>query len=127
MDGAGSEYQEIEKGKAFLRVYALLIDAAERRSLVEYMDVARIMGIDKPSQHMARTTGLMLGAISDREHACGRPMLSAVAVSSTNRQPSKGFFLLAEQNGRIRANASPEEQKAFWEAERDRVFEEWAS
>ena len=74
--GAGGAWQkEMECGKPFLRVYALLIRAAEERRLVTYGDVATIMGIGQRGGHMALMTGRMLGTIVERERSCGRPML----------------------------------------------------
>ena len=117
---------ELEKGKAYLRVYALLIEAARFRGTVTYSDIARIMGLPERGSWMGKMTGRMLGSISVRERSCGRPMISAVAVSSTNRQPGFGFFVLAEQFGEIAPDLGAQERIAFWEAERDRVYAEWS-
>ena len=119
-------HAEMRKGKAYLRVYALLIEAARFRGIVTYGDIAKIMGLPDRGSHMGLMTGRMLGAISVHERDCGRPMISAVVVSSTNRQPGPGFFGLAEQFGVIAPNLSRQERTAFWEAERDRVYGEWS-
>lgn len=127
MGSGATGYEDVERGKAFPRVYAMLVKAAEERGTVNYTEVARAMGIETPGHHMARMVGLMLGAITERERACGRPMLSAVAVATGNGQPGKGFYVLAEDLRLIPADASPSEQRAFWEAERSNVYEEWSS
>src|SRR5688572_18662696 len=92
---------EMEQSKDCIRVYRLLIGAAENRQTVTYGDVAAIMGLPPQGSHMGKVTGQILGAIVERERACGRPMLSAVAVSSTNGMPGLGFYGLAEDYGLI--------------------------
>jgi hypothetical protein len=116
----------VEQSKTYLRVYCLLIGAATERRLVYYSDVADLMGLSHAGQYTGQMTGRMLGTIVDREVALGRPMLSAVAVSVVTGHPGKGFYWLAEQKGLISEDASAHEQRAFWERERDRVFEAWA-
>lgn len=111
--------------KEFLRVYALLIGAAERRKNVTYKDIADIMHLPSSGHHMAQETGRMLGEISVREAECGRPMLSAVCVSSVSETPGEGFFALARQLGRLPVNAAAEHKQTFWKAERERVFQAW--
>jgi hypothetical protein len=49
-------------------------------------------------------------------------MLSAMTVNK-NDQPSKGFFDLARQLGKLAAD-DPAEQ-AFWESERRAVYKTW--
>ncbi len=125
MSEPSAEVQGILNSKSWVRVYALLTEAARYRGLVTYGQVAELMGLPPIGSNMARKTGMMLGLLVEREIACGRPMLSAVAVSSTNRQPGPGFFGIAEDQGRLKKDASAAEKRAFWEAERDRVYDEW--
>ncbi len=75
---------------------------------------------------MGRETERMLGAINHREHACGRPMLTAVVVSSVNKRPGSGFFGLAKQAGALPANATRDEERTFWNEELERLYEEWS-
>jgi len=72
-------------------VYALLIEAAEQQQTVTYGQIAEIMGLPPSGNHTGSMIGIMLGLIADNERECGRPMLSAVAVSSTNQVPGSGF------------------------------------
>ena len=104
-----------------MRILRLLIGAAENRQTVTYGDVAAIVGLPPQGSHMGRVTGQVLSAIVLREQACGRPMLAAVAVSSTNGLPGPGFFGLAEEQGLLSSTASTEERTAFWRAELERV------
>jgi hypothetical protein len=112
--------------KEFLRVYALLIAAAERRQSGGYVEVAEIMGVPRSGHYMSQETGQMLGEISRREHECGRPMLSAVVVRAQGRRPGPGFFKLARQLGRIPEDATDEELESFWRAEQEAVYAEWS-
>ncbi len=73
---------------------------------------------------MGRETERMLGAINHREHACGRPMLTAVVVSSVNKRPGPGFFGLAKQAGPLPDDATRDDERTFWEEELERVYEE---
>lgn len=116
----------LEQSKTYLRVYCLLIGAAQARQTVHYRDIADLMGLPHMGNYTGLMTGRMLGDIVTREQSLGRPMLSAVVVSSTNEQPGSGFYALAEQLGLIAPDASAQERKAFWERERDQVYEVWA-
>ena len=111
------EMSDMEKSKDFLRVYRLLIGAAENRRTVIYGDVAAIMDLPQSGHLMSMKTGQMLGAISNRERICGRPMLSAVAVSVTNREPGNGFYGVASYCDLISPDAANDEKRAFWNAE----------
>ncbi len=115
------------RSKAYPRVYALLIQAAEQRRTVTYGQIAEIMGLPPAGNLMGSMVGVMLGLVTETEHRCARPMLSAVVVSSTNQMPGSGFYGLAEANGSIPPGASNEDKRAFWQKERDRVYEEWSS
>jgi hypothetical protein len=131
MGGASASDREwsadnLERSKTYLRAYCLLIRAAESRSTVYYRDIADLMGLSHVGNYMGLMTGKLLGEIVEREHSFGRPMLSAVAVSSTTELPGSGFYGLAELLGLIPEGASTQEQRAFWERERDRVYEEWS-
>ena len=112
--------------KAYMRVYAMLIEAASQRKTLVYMDVALLMGITKPGSHMSNQTGQMLGEITMREHRYGRPMISAVTVSSTGHIPGAGFYGLARQLGLLPENATKEQENTFWKAQLEAVYAEWA-
>ncbi|HYP60159.1 MAG TPA: hypothetical protein VEQ36_06995, partial [Thermomicrobiales bacterium] len=99
----------------------------ENETTVTYPEIAQVMGLPGQGSNMGRLVGIMLGAISDRELQSGRPMLSAVAVSSTNRKPGPGFAGLAQQHGLLQADASESDKQTFWERERNKVYEEWRS
>jgi hypothetical protein len=107
----------------YMLVYAALINAAHTRTTVSYKEVATLLGIHQAGHHMAREVGIVLGEISDEEHQQGRPMLSAIAISTEGR-PSDGFFGLAADLGRLE-NESPEGKRQFWAAEKQAVYTTW--
>ena len=124
---AQSTSDRIEDGRPFLRVYGLLIRAAELHGTVTYPQIAELMGLPRQGSNTGRRIGEMLGAITDRERAAGRPMLSAVAVSSTNRKPGAGFASLAEQHGSLSPSATEAEKETYWRSELARVYKEWGT
>jgi len=107
----------------YMLVYCELIKAAQNRSTIGYQDVAAIMGLPMTGNHMARETGQMLGEISQNEHARGRPMLSALVVR-VDGSPGPGFFVLARDLGKLK-DGTKEDEKRFWQGERDAVFKTW--
>jgi hypothetical protein len=74
---------------------------------------------------MAREVGQVLGEISEDEHEAGRPMLSAVAVG-TSDVPGQGFFVLAKRLGKI-SDIHSRNRYDFWNAEREKVYGIWVS
>ena len=120
------EIDALSREKSILRVYALLIRAAQERRTITNGDVAALMGLPPTGQHMARETGRMLGAINHRERFCGRPMLTAVVVSSVDGRPGEGFYGLARQAGSLGSGATRDQEREFWRGELERVYEEWA-
>jgi len=122
MTRIGSKYRGTRE---FLLVYVKLITAAQYRGTVYYQEIARILSIDQPGHHMAREVGQVLGEVSEDEHAAGRPMLSAVAIASKG-YPGEGFFNLARSLGKY-SGCTLDEERLFWEQERERVYETWAS
>lgn len=102
-------------------VLAELVTAARYRGVTTYQHIAAIMGLPNSGQHMARQIGLILGEICEDEVARGRPMLSAVAVGVSG-EPGPGFYTAAKGLGRTVTDAR---DRAFWERERDAVYETW--
>lgn len=115
----------IEKSKAYLRVYALLIRAAQQKGYVTSGDVADLMALSGEPSNL-RVANLVLGSIAKREHRNGRPMLSSVVVSSSEHEPVAALFKTASDLGLLPAGASKDRREAFWREEVNRVFEEWA-
>jgi hypothetical protein len=122
MTTVGTKYRGT---KHFLLVYARLISAAQKREVVYYEEVARLVSIDQPGHHMAREVGQVLGEISEDETRAGRPMLSAIAIA-TKGHPGEGFFNLATRLKKYSGSSTADEM-AFWRGERDAVYKEWAA
>ena len=72
---------------------------------------------------MGKEIGMYLGAVSDAEHAFGRPLLSAVAVGPEDA-PGSGFFGIAKALGRYRGKTH-EDERAFWQDEQQAVYDAW--
>ncbi len=107
----------------YAMVYSELITAAKYRGYITYQEIAKLLGWPLQGQWMGAEIGKLLGQISEDEHACGRPLLSAIAVSTTGR-PGPGFFEWARQLRRLDSEDKAEE-KAFWEKESRAVHETW--
>ncbi len=118
--------EKVRRSKAFPRAYSFLVNAAEQKQVVTYGELANIMGLPPTGNHTGNMVGILLGLITESEHDGNRPMLSAVAVSSTHQMPGTGFYGLAEQYGLLSSDASTEEKRTFWRTQRDLVYEEWS-
>ena len=111
--------------EAFFPVREALIEAARDHRLLTYPDVAAIMGLPRTGYDMGRKVGAMADAINRFERDAGRPMLSALLVQTQSRRPGEGFYACAIQFGRATGFADNASKRAFWEAERDKVYAEW--
>ena len=120
MTTLGSQYRG---SREFLLVYCALIRASRARTLLYYREVAALIRVPSAGHHMARQVGQVLGEITEDEHRANRPMLSAIAVNEAG-YPGEGFFKLARRLGKL--SEDPEGDRAFLEAERQRVYETWS-
>ena len=104
-------------------VYSELVTAARYRGYVTYQEIAKLLGWPQQGQWMGAQIGKLLGEISEDEQNCGRPLLSAIAVSVTG-MPGPGFFEWARQLRRLDSDDRAQE-RAFWEKECRAVHEAW--
>jgi hypothetical protein len=109
--------------KAYFLAFSELITAARYHGVVNYQQIAQLTGLPLSGNYMGRELGQLLGEISEDEFLQGRPMLSALAVSSLGK-PSEGFFVLARQLGKLKSESGADEQ-AFRENECKAVYEIW--
>jgi len=116
----------MEKSKEFLRIYSMLIRAAQQRGFVTDGDVAEVMGIACEGRRKSGSTARMLELISSRERRSGRPMLSAVVISESSHKPLRTFHKAANNLGLLPSGLTKQQQEAFWMAELERVFDEWS-
>ena len=110
--------------KEYLLVYAELLQAARYHGLTTYQAVAQIMGLPMTGNLMGKEVGQLIGEISQDEVQSGRPMLSALVVG-TSGVPGEGFLTWAKELGRL-TDDSKEGRAAFWESERQAVYQAWA-
>jgi hypothetical protein len=104
-------------------IFMELITAARYRGTVTYQELAALVGLPLQGNYMGAMLGGYLGAISEDEVKHGRPMLSAIAVTTAGK-PGEGFFGLAKDLGRLTSESASHRQ-AFWEAEKRAVYLTW--
>ncbi|HVZ92947.1 MAG TPA: hypothetical protein VG797_00400 [Phycisphaerales bacterium] len=100
-----------------------IIKFAKKRQLAYYSELAPIVRLDLSDPHQRKLMGEYLGEISEHEHSADRPLLSAIVVDKSTKEPGKGFFTLA-RDLQIFAGES---ERAFFERECQRVFDHWSS
>jgi hypothetical protein len=120
MNNVTSKYRGT--GEYFL-VFNELVRAARYRGTVTYQEVAELIGLPIVGSYMGKEVGHVLGEISEDQHQCGRPMLSAIAVG-VDGLPGEGFFKLAITLGKFTGHGDTE-QRRFWDRERSAVYELW--
>jgi hypothetical protein len=109
-------------GEYFL-VFNELVKGARYRGAVTYQEIAELIGLPIVGAHMGKEVGHLVGEISEDQHRCGRPMISAIVVG-VDGLPDDGFFKLARSLGEFSGNGE-EEQNRFWEQEKAAVYELW--
>ena len=87
-----------------------LIEAARDQRLVIYEELMRDFHIAR-GRHIAN----VLCEISEYEHDCGRPVLSAIVVRKQGRKPSGGFWEMSFVSRNVP-----------WEHYRDEVHRYWS-
>lgn len=107
--------------KYYDSVYALLCFAANKNELLSYTPIWELMEL-KPGNNAAKEAGHMLGEISEDAHLSGKPLLSAIVINKKKKEPGPGFYILAENLGKLPTGKSDLEKRSYWEKERDNVF-----
>lgn len=100
-----------------------LITAARYRGMVTYQEIAKLLGLPLEGNYMGAAIGSLLGEISVDEVRQGRPMLSAIVVTTLGH-PGPGFFNLARDLGRLKGTSRDDELR-FWKKEVHSVHETW--
>ncbi len=95
-----------------VKLYGLLVERARHGEVVAYSATGKSRAVIGP----------LLDEINRHEHIEGRPMLSILVVHKGTTDPGPGFIACAEDLGLFRKG---DDQKAFVEAERARVFRTW--
>jgi len=91
-----------------------LIEAARAGEVIFYLE----LGIGR-----GRVLGQILGEISEYEHDQGRPLLSAVAVSSVKGMPNPGFWGIPS----VPPGLTKRQCSVFWARELVKVLDWWQS
>lgn len=100
-------------------LYFKLIEVARAKDTISYVDLCKLRRL----RGCSRLLFQFLDDISIFEHQQGRPMLSAVVVSSFHKSPGNGFFNLAHNLGVYQLNDDP----LFWSSELFKVHNCWSS
>ncbi|MBL8130827.1 MAG: hypothetical protein JNL42_03140 [Anaerolineae bacterium] len=104
-------------------VYNELINAARRRGIVTYQELAHVVGLPLEGNYMGKRIGELLGTVSENEVRHNRPMLSAIAVTTGGR-PGGGFFTWARQLNLLQSEHKADEE-AFWEQQQKQIYATW--
>lgn len=113
------DYETVE----YHLVYSELIHAARHRGTVTYQELAHVVGLPLVGNYMGKKIGAILGAVSQNEVNYGRPMLSAIAVT-TKGIAGPGFFTLARELGLLSSEDTRDELD-FWEEQKHRCYQIW--
>jgi hypothetical protein len=106
-------------------IYRKLVGIAKSEALITYGEVAELAGLDMGNPADRTEISGLLDEINKHEARYKRPMLSAVVVRADTQMPGPGFFVCAQDIGRLSTNDSIEEL-AFWAKEVKVVHNYWA-
>ncbi len=106
------------------KLHEYLKQVAREGRTVTYGDAAPIAGLRLERESERNKLFELLGEISEHEFREGRPMLSALVVSSGNARPGAGFFKLAKQLG-LYHGKNDSDADSFFTAEVRRVHQCW--
>lgn len=105
-----------------LMIYQELKRVARNRSLTSYAEIARVGRIDLRRPEERHRMFEILGEISAFEARHGRPMLSAVVVSTETYMPRIGFLRHARELGVYKGG----DAEAFFKSEIEKVWATYA-
>jgi hypothetical protein len=113
------DYETVE----YHLIYSELIRAARHRGTVTYQELAHVVGLPLTGNYMGKRLGAILGAISQNEYNQGRPLLSALGVTTAGK-PGGGFFTLAQEFDLLETD-DPAAQNALWENQVQECYDTW--
>jgi hypothetical protein len=94
-------------------LYTKLKNVAARESIVEYSQVAPLVGLDMGRADDRIRMAEILDEISTFEHEHGHPLLSVLVVQSETGRPGKGFYKLARRLGLFTGKTDLHEMEFF--------------
>ena len=101
-------------------IYEALKESARDGKPYYYGELAELVGLRIGDENDRAKLFEILGTISEHEHNEGRPLLSAIVISKTDKMPGYGFFKMARKLGLQRATNTE-----FFYAEVKKVFDYW--
>lgn len=101
-----------------------LENIARDRNYTTYGTIAPLLALDMANPDHRKQMSDILCAVSEVEHAGGRPLLSAVVIREDKNMPGEGFFTLARELGVQRPS---EDDLVFWCRELSHVHEFWSN
>lgn len=105
-------------------VRACLMRLAAERRAASYHELAAMAGVPPP--HRIHRLTLMLEELVREDHAAGRPLLAACAVSrAQNGVPGPGYFQLLQELGRYRGADRGAQAAACHAAELSAAWDHW--
>ena len=108
-------------------LYTHLKEVARNKETTSYSEIGPIVGItDFSDPYNRRRISEILGEISEYEHGCGRPMLSAVVILKGGSKPGAGFFTLARDLGLLTGTVGERAKLDFFDKELKKVHEFWS-
>ena len=107
------------------RLRERLLPLARARQTITYRELAAQTEVPPP-QAIHKLT-LALEALAREDHAAGRPLIAALAVSrTTGATPGRGFFQLLAALGRYDGSDQGPEAAAVHAAELERAWNFWS-
>jgi len=105
---------------------AALVEVARAGGTVTYRDLAQ--RIEVPPPHRIHRLTLALEDLLRADHAAGRPLLAALAVSRVGESlPGRGYFMLLSELGCYRGPPSGRQAAAAHADELGRVYAYWGT
>lgn len=108
-----------------LELRRLLGEAARARATRRYAELAEAAGVPPP--HGIHKTAMLLEELVREDHAAGRPLLAALAVSKLGDTPAPGFFQLLAELGRYAGPDRGPQAKAAHRAELAAAWDWWGN
>ena len=105
------------------RLRRMLRTQARAQRSITYQDLAELALI--PSPHKIHNLTLMLEDMIRVDHAAGRPLLAALAVSKTSGLPGKGYFQLLAELKLYKGPDTGEEAVARHDMDLARAYAYW--
>jgi hypothetical protein len=102
-------------------IFEKLKEVARNRSLTNYNEVGRLVGLNMASEYDRIRIAQLLDEINQLEVADDRPMITALVILKNENIPGEGFFKCAIGLGKYDGS----DDDSFWAQEVERVYTHW--